>query len=272
MKREPAPQPHPDWLAQLRAHVDRPPAVARLPLWWQGTRIGSVEPGFMEEIGRKAAPVLRGQLQKEERLGEAGWSLRADDLSAALHEVALTMREHGLAHAWRDEQLAVRDAQGRLLGTVERGCVRPLGIATHAVHLVGYAPDGRHWVQQRSLDKPNDPGLWDTLVGGMVPARDSVEEALARETGEEAGLELAQVSGLAYGGYVTLRGPSTAAHGYVEERIDWWRCTLPEGVVPENRDGEVMQFARMAGDEVCARMERGEFTAEAAMILLAAGL
>ena len=272
MARGAGPQPHAGWLAQLRAHVDRAPAAPRLPLWWQGTRIGSVEPGFMDEIGRKAAPVLRGLLRKEEHLGEAGWSIAAADLGAALHQVALAMREHDLAHAWRDEQLAVRDAQGRLLATVERGCVRPLGIATHAVHLAGYAPDGRHWVQQRSLDKPNDPGLWDTLVGGMVPASDSVEQALARETGEEAGLALSQVQGLEYGGFVTLRGPSAAPHGYVEERIDWWRCTVPEGVAPDNRDGEVMQFARMAGDEVCARMEAGEFTAEAALILLDAGL
>jgi len=26
------------------------------------------------------------------------------------------------------------------------------------------------WVQQRALDKANDPGLWDTLMGGMVSA------------------------------------------------------------------------------------------------------
>ena len=47
------------------------------------------------------------------------------------------MREAGVAHAWRDEQLAVTDAQGRTLGTVERAVVRPLGITTFAVHLVG---------------------------------------------------------------------------------------------------------------------------------------
>jgi hypothetical protein len=62
---------------------------------------------------------------------------------------------------WRDEQLRGRHP-GQRLGTVERGAVRVLGLATQAVHLVGVAPDGRHWVQQRALDKPNDPGLWDT--------------------------------------------------------------------------------------------------------------
>ena len=74
----------------------------------------------------------------------------------------------------------------KTIGQVERGAVRPLGIATQAVHLVGHAADGRIWVQQRALNKANDPGLWDTLMGGMVSAADTVATALVRETWEEA--------------------------------------------------------------------------------------
>jgi hypothetical protein len=62
--------------------------------------------------------------------------------------------------------------------------VRPLGIATRAVHLVGVCADGSIWVQQRSEDKANNPGMWDTLMGGMVSAADGLAEALARETWE----------------------------------------------------------------------------------------
>ena len=76
---------------------------------------------------------------------------------------------------------------------MERAVVRPLGITTFAVHLLA-SPDGRHWVQQRSLTKPNDPGLWDTLMGGMIPASDSMAQALERETWEEAGLRLSSSS------------------------------------------------------------------------------
>jgi 8-oxo-dGTP pyrophosphatase MutT (NUDIX family) len=66
---------------------------------------------------------------------------------------------------------------------------QPAATAT-AGGLIGLSADGRYWVQQRSLTKPNAPGLWDTLMGGMIPACDSIAQALQRETWEEAGLKL----------------------------------------------------------------------------------
>jgi 8-oxo-dGTP pyrophosphatase MutT (NUDIX family) len=173
---------------------------------------------------------------------------------------------------WRDEQLAVCDAQGQRIASVERGVVRPLGIATRAVHLVGCSSDGRFWVQQRSLDKANDPGLWDTLMGGMVSARDSLQSALARETWEEAGLRMDTLTELRLGGEVVLRKPSSdgADAGYVSERVDWYRCTLPAGVQPLNQDGEVAQFALLEVPDLIERLQRDEFTTEAALILLCA--
>jgi 8-oxo-dGTP pyrophosphatase MutT (NUDIX family) len=176
-----------------------------------------------------------------------------------------------LAHAWRDEQLAVRSESGAVLGTVERAAVRPLGIATHAVHLVGLDPTGAHWVQQRAFDKPTDPGLWDTLVGGMVAANDSLEQALERETWEEAGLRRTQLQDLRYGGHVVTRRPFSAlAHGYVVERLDWYACTLPPNVLPCNQDGEVAAFRCMRADEVAQQLEQDAFTVDAALVLLAA--
>jgi hypothetical protein len=55
--------------------------------------------------------------------------------------------------------------------------------------------------------------------------------------------------------------------GYVVERLDWYRCIVPEGVVPQNQDGEVAQFALLSCDELRARLARDEFTVEAAMLL-----
>nr|WP_231402674.1 NUDIX domain-containing protein [Caenimonas aquaedulcis] len=250
------------WLAALRRQADEPPRVPRVALWAGGTRIGSVEPEWARGL------VLRPEwIAPAQRGGEAGWEVLGD-ITASLHAVALALRDAGAAHAWRDEQLAVRDDSGAIIATVERAAVRPLGIATRAVHLVGLSPDGRHWVQQRSLTKPNDPGLWDTLMGGMVPASDSVEAALERETWEEAGLRVAQLRELSRGGRVTLRCPTDSGRGgYVVEQIDWYRCVVPEGVVPVNQDGEVAQFGLLAPDELASRLHRDEFTLEAALII-----
>jgi 8-oxo-dGTP pyrophosphatase MutT (NUDIX family) len=255
------------WVAALHAGADQPPRAPRVPLWAGAACIGSVEPDYFSNAGLTPRLVRRAQ-----RGGVAGWEVPGD-LTLSLDEIAHALRRAGLAHAWRDEQLAVCDEHGMQLGTVERAVVRPLGITTLAVHLAGFAPDGRHWLQLRSITKANDPGLWDTLVGGMVPACDSIEAALARETWEEAGLQLAQLSGVERGGRVTTRRPSRDVQsGYVVEHIDWYRCIVPLGVLPVNRDGEVDEFRQMHADELAQRLERNEFTTEAALILLAAGL
>jgi 8-oxo-dGTP pyrophosphatase MutT (NUDIX family) len=261
------PQPDAIWLAALRARADQPPRRPRVPLWAGAARIGSVEPEVLRGLA------LPARVASETRRGdEVGWQVHGE-LTSSLHVIALAMREAGVAHAWRDEQLAVTDESGRSLGTVERAVVRPLGITTFAVHLAGMAPDGAHWVQQRSLTKPNDPGLWDTLMGGMIPASDSISQALERETWEEAGLQLEQVEQLSHGGRVVMRRPTdSGTGGYVVEYIDWYRCIVPAGVVPVNQDGEVAQFRLMRGDDVLALLERDEFTLEAALVLLQAGL
>jgi ADP-ribose pyrophosphatase YjhB (NUDIX family) len=264
---------HGDWARDLHARAMQPPRRPRLPLWWEGVAIGSVETGVLERLAPEQASDGGPLLQKFVRAGTPGWELQGE-LTRSLAQVAAAFRSHGIAHAWRDEQLAVSGVDGRVLGTVERAVVRPLGITTCAVHLVGRAADGSHWVQQRSFSKPDDPGLWDTLMGGMVPAGDSLAQALARETWEEAGLRIDQLQGLEAGGRVTTQRPSGDGEGcgYVIENIDWYRCVLPDGVMPQNQDGEVEQFRRMQTAELVQRLVDEEFTLEAALILVQAGV
>jgi len=254
----------PPWLAGLRAFARQAPLVARVPLRHAGAVIGSAEPGLLARlrgcanaVGLKAAAY-------------GGWDIGHADLSTALALLAQALREAGLAGAWRDERLAVRDSHGHVRGQIERAAVRPLGIATHAVHLVGYAAASGHvWVQQRALDKANDPGLWDTLVGGMVAASDTLEQALARETGEEAGLALTQLQHLRWAGHIDFERPSGDPGGYLVERIDWYVAELPPGLLPVNRDGEVAQFACLPPAALLRELQAGAFTWEATLILAA---
>jgi 8-oxo-dGTP pyrophosphatase MutT (NUDIX family) len=249
------------WWQALRLASDQPPARPREALRWRGHPIGSIEPGLVAQ-----ADVARWLTRSG-----ADWQVGGEDFGASLAAVAQALREGGLVRAWRDEQLAVTTEEGAVLGAVERGVVRLLGIATHAVHLAAWSPDGRYWLQLRAFDKPNDPGKWDTLVGGMVPGGETDRTALERETWEEAGLRFGQLQGLAHGGCVRMRKPSTeVAQGYVVERIDWYRCVLPEGTEPRNQDGEVERFEAMDAQAVARLLLAGAFTAEAALILQAA--
>ena len=261
------------WLRKLRASANVPPLRPRVPLWTGESVIGSVEADFFSQKALQpflSQPNGGMQLLKKEQPSSLGWRLLGD-VSTSLDQLARALHSAGLGGAWRGEQLAVHDQFGHLKGTVERAAVRPLGIATQAVHLAARTADGRHWVQQRALNKSNDPGLWDTLMGGMVSSAETVDSALTRETWEEAGLKLSQMQNLAYGGVLSIRKPSTDGNdaGYVVEDIDWYNCTVPDGVLPVNQDGEVAQFRLMTPEEVITAMQRGEFTLEAALILVA---
>ena len=258
-----------DWLKTLVAEANQSPALARVPFYVQNMKIGSVEPIFVRHLALQPNQIAHKQLLKEE---QSGWHLMLgeSDVTSALNQLAGVLRDAGLAGAWRNELLAVRDEAGVQIGTIERGAVRSFGIATLAVHLVGQTQDGRFWVQQRALNKPNDPGKWDTLMGGMVSAGDTVETALARETWEEAGLHIAELQNLRYGGRQSnCRPSSNGTAGYMQEFIEWYVANVPDGLTPVNQDGEVAQFVLMDEAQLLAAMQRGEFTLEAALMMAA---
>ena len=260
------------WLAAAKARVQLPPRAPRVPLLAAGEVIGSVEPDFLLQFASLGNTSGHCLLQKSEHsIENFSWVLQGG-VTAGLAQLAEALRQTGLAGTWRNELLRVRNEQGQPLGAVERAVVRPLGIATEAVHLVGFAPDGRIWVQQRALDKPNDPGLWDTLMGGMVSVQDNLAQALARETWEEAGLRMDQLQDVQHGGHIDFASPAHdgAGAGYLVERIDWYTATVPSDVVPVNQDGEVAQFACLTVSEVLHLMGQGLFTLEAGLILAAA--
>jgi 8-oxo-dGTP pyrophosphatase MutT (NUDIX family) len=265
----------PQWLAALNASASQPPLRERFPFYLGPHRIGSVEADYLGEICLNSTSDGRDQLQKEEHPEGLRW--RLSDVgggTAALQRMAqalLAARVGCVPQQWRNEQLAVCDSQGQPLASVERALVRPLGIATRAVHLVGRGTDGRYWLQQRAFTKANDPGLWDTLMGGMVSASDTVQTALARETWEEAGIHLDALVNLRWGGQVELRKPSSEDRaGYVVEQSNWYHGTVPDQIQPQNQDGEVAQFELLDRRQLMERLQRNEFTTEAALILVAA--
>jgi len=163
-----------DWRAAARRAADLPPAAPRATLWLDGQAIGSIEPALAARLVDGGLPLAAGD-------DGLGWRI-AGPADASLAIVAHWLHEQGLSARWRDERLAVASANGSVLAVVERAVVRVLGITTRAVHLVGFTPDGRVWVQQRAFDKAVDPGRWDTLMGGQVSAGESVEQTLERET------------------------------------------------------------------------------------------
>lgn len=259
--------PVPQWVARARAIACAAPLQPRETLHVAGQAVGSVQRGLLPDLGLDNLRAMGIALVQR----DGAWWLQAqagDSATQALNRLAQVLRADGRCGPWRDEQLAVRNAQGESIATVERGAVRVLGLATLAVHLVGVAPDGRLWVQQRAADKAMFPNRWDTLMGGMVSAQDDLDTALARETWEEAGLRLDALRDLRHGGFFELNQPSDEGDGcgYIRECIHWYVATVPDGVLPDNQDGEVQGFALLAPDQVQAWAAEERFTPEAALV------
>lgn len=247
-----------DWLQGLRARADQAPGVARDALLVEASAsaIGSVEPLMARRMLAAGLPITPTP---------AGWRVTGAPLNAAFACIAEWLRAQGLASAWRNELLSVCDASGAPVGTIERAAVRPLGIATHAVHLVGWAEQGGVWVQQRALDKATDPGQWDTLMGGLMSADEGIADTLARETWEEAGLRVDELRELVAGSRLTVRRP--LIEGYMVEHIHVHEAVIPAQLTPLNQDGEVAAFERLSIADLRKRLRAGLFTLEAALIL-----
>lgn len=246
------------WLTGLRQRADLPPLRPRVEFRLAGhpSPIGSIEPALGQRAADAGLPLRPAAL---------GWELLGPP-DPSLATIARWLDDHDLGSTWRDELLDVHDATGTRVGAIERAAVRPLGLTTQAVHLLGHTEGGATWVQQRAFDKPSDPGLWDTTMGGLIAAGESVADSLRRETFEEAGLHIGQLRQLTHTGRITVRRP--VKDGYMIEHIHVCTAFVPDGMVPVNQDGEVERFERIAPSLLARWLRDGAFTLEAGLILV----
>jgi 8-oxo-dGTP pyrophosphatase MutT (NUDIX family) len=165
--------------------------------------------------------------------------MRSDALAATARELA----KQGFGRV-RGELFDIRaEANGPVLGTLDRGMIPQFGVIGQGVHLNGLVrrADGLHvWVGIRAKDKAVAPGQVDNLVAGGIPAGLTAEETLLKEAGEEASLppELAmtarRVGRLSY--------IMTNNEGLRRDVLHVFDLELPESFVPTPNDDEVERF------------------------------
>ncbi len=198
--------------------------------------------------------------------------LQATDRDAAFARMNGALRAQGLIVAWRDETYAVPDLETlETLATFERAASRFWGTLTFGAHATGYVPgpDGRPvalWIAQRSFNKATDPGRFDNLIGGGVPHGQPPHETLVREGFEEAGLPPARLAGARPGR--VLRLARDIPEGWQHEWLYTWDVPLPEGVVPQNQDGEVHAFSLMKPADALALAAGDTMTVDASLVTL----
>lgn len=237
-----------------------PPGGAR-PL----TVAGRVS-GWITARATRAVAGLAGVQITPEAVHIQACPARQISLDAVLGTVAETLKEAGCLRGWRNELLDVV-GEGQVLGVVERAALRPLGLLTRAVHLNAWTPDGRLYVARRASTKSTDPDMLDTLVGGLSAAGESLDTSLLRESQEEAGL-LPDMLVNRTPIRVITRMHRRLPEGYQVEDALVSECVLDASVCPVNQDGEVSEILVLSVDEVWARVQAGEFTLEAELVVL----
>lgn len=190
--------------------------------------------------------------------------LVADNVDQALETTARELLARNALPEWRNEKLdIVADANPhRVLGAAERGIFRFFGLLTQCVHAVGCDQAGKFYCGLRAPTKSIDPNLLDTLSGGLVASQESWSTALARETGEEAGLDPDNYECDAWTVWTAQR---PVDKGYMRELTISCRITLQAEVQPHNRDGEVAAFVHLSAEDLIQQILAGRVTLEAAL-------
>jgi isopentenyldiphosphate isomerase len=80
------------------------------------------------------------------------------------------------------------DEAGATLATLPRSEIRRRNLLHRVTATFVFHPDGRLFVQQRSLDKDVYPGLFDLCVGGTVVSGETYPANACREVHEELGV------------------------------------------------------------------------------------
>jgi len=257
-----------DQLHALLAHARHDPSPYTMP-WWCGGHL-------MGHVARVHVPQLLHALQPTEaRPTQVLWNpdtSNSRDRSQALNGALQMLRSQGQLSGWRGERFSYwsndtmlpQPAQSDFV-RVERAGFLYLGMLSHAVHINGFTSDGRLWCGQRSAMKSTDPGQWDNLTAGGLPADESLLECAARELWEEAGFTLDDPAALQSAGRVRIS--QMAPGGWHDEVLHVFNLALPDGFVPCNRDGEVQAFEKLTAPDVMGRITAGQFTPDAALAI-----
>lgn len=188
--------------------------------------------------------------------------------NAALATLARQLADAGHVRGWRNELFAVTPAlDATPFAVIERAAARFLGLLTFASHMNGIVEGQRAlWISRRSPSKAVDPGMWDNLVAGGMPAGSDPLETLVRECDEESGIPPALASRAeAHGVIDVLR---EIPEGVQWERVYVYDLVLPADFVPHNRDGEVAEHRHIDPEALLAIMADLAMTVDATLVTL----
>jgi isopentenyldiphosphate isomerase len=143
-----------------------------------------------------------------------------------------------------DELVDIVDAEDRVVGRAPRGEATARRLRHRSVSVQVRDPEGRLFVHRRTPVKLVFPSMYDVVVGGVVGAGESYDEAALREAEEELG-----VTG--------LPRPERRLHFLYESPVHTWFLQVYEVVCPlpvDPQPEEVAWHAFLTDEEVEAHL------------------
>jgi 8-oxo-dGTP pyrophosphatase MutT (NUDIX family) len=157
---------------------------------------------------------------------------------------------------WRNESFDVAPRWGATpVFRLDRGAVPFFGTRAYGVHLNGYLRRGETlylWVGRRSPGKQIAPNKLDNLVAGGIGNEYGVGETLLKEGEEEASIPRSLMSRAISAGAVSYRMETRL--GIRDDVLFVYDIEIPADFVPENRDGELVDFELMPVPAVLDRI------------------
>jgi 8-oxo-dGTP pyrophosphatase MutT (NUDIX family) len=179
-----------------------------------------------------------------------------DAVSAAVDEVVEALVVENRLPKWRNEIFDVMPRWGEQpIFRLDRGAVAFFGVRAYGVDLNGYRRDrgGMHlWVGRRAPDKRLAPNKLDNLVAGGIGNGYGVVATLAKEADEEAGIPASLIERAVPVGAITYLMENDI--GIRDSVLFVYDLELPAEFVPQNRDGEVVDFELMRAESVIERI------------------
>jgi len=140
------------------------------------------------------------------------------------------------------------DDDDRVIGTAPRGEIRTRNLPHRGVAIIVRNPGGDIYVHRRTPAKDVFPDMYDMVVGGMVSAGESYEEAARRELAEEVGIEGVEPSFLLKHRY---RGDKNNAW------ISFYEVVWPGPI--RHQEEEISWGAYMTEKEIVAKLREWQF-------------
>ncbi len=221
-----------------------------LPWRIDGLPVGWLRPAFAERLAQFPAVFDVRPTEVQLRAELRGFDTR----SQALDGVARQLAQEDVTPPYMGESYAVTPSdRDQALCTLDRAAAAHFGVLTFGQHLNGFVRrlDGLHmWLARRALDRLLFPGALDNMVAGGLPHALGLQENLAKECAEEAGLGEDLAGNAVPVGVVSYC--RAAPRGLRRDLLYCYDLELPDDFVPQNKDGEVEEFLLLPLSEVAA--------------------